>query len=282
MSYISDSKSAPFDLFNQYKGTGTTTSDGTQNPDFSYDALCGTRFKVEGDGREVVLVATGAAAITQGVMVQAPAELTAFEKMAITVPTAVPATAGTYQVYVTNGGTAMKQNLFAGGFLVVASGTGIGQTLKIASHTAAVASSGFITVTLEDPIQVTLDATSTVSFVANPYGSHYQGVIIAPSTETGAPVGATLYALSASTAPTWNGTSGALTAGGTPYYGLIVCKGTVGVLVDNTVTNVGYSVGRSAATPGAVGVETLTTTGFVGTAMQTLTSAQVGPIFLDL
>ena len=281
MSYISDFKSAPFDLFNQYKGTGTTTSDGTLNPDFSYDALCGTRFKVEGDGREVVLVAVGATTITQGVMVQAPAEITAFEKLAMTVPTTALATAGTYLVSVTNGSTVLKQNLFAGGYLVVASATGIGQTLKIASHQAGAANAQVV-VTLEDPIQVTLDATSTVSFVANPYGNHYQGVIIAPTTETGVPVGATLYALSASTAPTWNATSGALVTFGVPQYGLIVAKGTTGILVDNTVTNVGYSVGRSPATPGAVGVETLTTTGFVGTAMQTLTSGQVGPIFLDL
>lgn len=281
MSYISDFKSAPFDIFSQFLGTGTTSAGGNQAPDLSYNSLCGTRFKVEGDGREVALVAVGATAITQGVLVQAPAELTAFEKLAMTVPTATPATAGTFQILVTNGGTVLKQNLFAGGLLVVASGTGIGQTLKINNHQQAATSATFL-VTLEDPIQVTLDATSTVSLVAPQYGSSYQGVIIAPASETGIPVGATLYALAASTAPTWNGTSGALVTPGTPNYGLVVAKGVTGVLVDATVTNVGYSVGRSATVAGAVGVETLTTVGFVGTAAQTLTSAQVGPIFLDL
>lgn len=281
MSYISDSKGAPFDLFAQYKGTGTTTSDGTANPDYSYDSLCGTRFLVEGDGRTVALVSVGATAIVSGVLVQAPAEITAFEKLAMTVPTATPATAGTFQVSVTNGATVLKQNLFAGGYLVTASATGIGQTLKVASHQAGAANAQVI-VTLEDPIQTTLDATTTVSFIANPYGNHNQGVIINPTTATGTPIGVTLYALSASTAPTWNGTTGALVTAGTPQYGLIVVNGITGCLVDSTVTNVGYPIGRSAATAGAIGVATLTTVGQIGLAAQTLTSAQVGPIMLKL
>lgn len=282
MSFISDFKSAPFNMFKQYTGTGTTSSDGTISPDFSYDSLAGTRFKVDGDGREVALVAVGPTAIAAGKLVQGPAELTAFEKMAITVPTAAPATAGTFLIAVTNGSTAMKQDLFAGGYLVTASATGIGQTLKIASHTAAAATTGTITVTLEDAILTTLDATTTVSFVANPYGSHNTGIVITDHSTLGCPIGATISALTAGVAPTWDGTSGAKTAGGTPQYGFIVVHGPTGILVDSTVTNVGYPLGRSAATDGAVGVATLTTVAAVGTAMQTLTSAQVGPVYLNL
>ena len=277
MSYISDFKSGPFDLFKTFTGSGTYNTDGSQNPDTSYDQLCGTRFRLT-DGREVVLVKNAATAISSGKLVQAPAQVTGFEKMAITVPTAVPATAGTYQVYVTNGSTVMNVNQFAGGYLIVASGTGIGQTLKISSHTAAIATSGFITVTLEDPIQVTLDATSTVSFVYAPY----QNVVITDHSTLGLPIGASLYPLAASTAATWNGTSGALATQPTPVYGYILSKGVTGALVDNTVTNVGYPIGRSAATDGAVGVASLTTAAQVGISMQTLTSAQVGPIFLNL
>lgn len=278
MTYISDKNSAPFDVFNQFKGTGTYSSDGTQNADYSLDALCGTKFKVEGDGREVVLFRNAATALISGKLLQGVAEVTAFEKMAMTVPTTAPATAGTFLVAVTNGATKMNINQFAGGFLIVASGTGIGQTLKIASHTAAVATSGTITVTLEDPIQVTLDATSIVSFVSNPY----TGVKITDHSTLSAPIGASFYPVTASVAPTYDGTSGAMTAPGTPVYGLAVSHGLVGILVDSTVTNVGYPLGRSQATDGAVGVQTLTTTAYVGTSLQTLTSAQVGPVMLNL
>ena len=88
--------------------------------------------------------------------------------------------------------------------------------------------------------------------------------------------------MAASTAPTYDGTSGALTAAGVQQYGLIQTRGIVSVLVDNTVTNVGYPVGRSAATAGTVGVATLTTVGQIGIAAQTLTSAQNGVIYLAL
>jgi hypothetical protein len=272
MSAISDYKSAPIDLFKTSTGTGLNSI-----PDYSYDTMCGVKFSTT-DGRTLTLVRNGAVALTSGVLVQTAAEVTAFEKMAMTVPTATPATAGTYQVLVTNGATKMNVNQFQGGYLIVAAGMGIGQTLQIAGHTAAAATTGTILVTLQDAIQVTLDATSVVSFVYNPY----LAVVIAPSSATGAAVGATCYPIAASTAPTYDGTSGALTAAGLPVYGFVVTHGVTGILVDNTVTTVDYPVGRSAATPGAVGVSTLTTVPALGTSMQTLTSAQVGPIYLDL
>lgn len=289
MSTVSDYKSSPFDLYvgsqgtSNYTGTATPQGPGYTGtglnsiPDYSYDTICGVKFSTN-DGRILTIVRNGATAIANaGLLLQSAAEITAFEKLAMTVPTATPATAGTYQILVTNGGTVLKQNLFAGGYVVVASSTGLGQTLQIASHQAAAASATFL-VTLQDPIQVTLSATSTISLVQNPY----LATIIAPSSETGAPVGVSAYAITASTAPTWDGTSGLQTAAGLPVYAFIVTHGPVGVLVDSTITNVGYPVGRSAATPGAIGVATLTTVGAVGTAMQTLTSAQYGPIYLDL
>ena len=288
MSTISDYKSAPFDVTQQpaptsnYTGTATPPGPGYTGtglngiPDYSYDSLCGVKFSTS-DGRTVAIVRNAGTALPVGVMVQEPAEVTAFEKMAITVPTATPATAGTYQILVTNGATKINVNQFQGGYLVVASGTGIGQTLQIAGNQNAVASTGKFIVTLQDAIQTTLDATSTVSLIANPYTN----VIIAPTSETGAPIGVTAFAIAASTQPTYDGTSGALTANGVPVYGMIVTHGPVGCLVD-TVTNVGYPVGRSAGTAGAVSVATLTTAGAVGTNMQTQTSTQVGLIYLNL
>lgn len=276
MSYISDFKSAPFDIFSQFAGTGTGAAGGTNTPDSSFNSLCGTRFKVEGDGREVTLVSIGTTAITTGKVVASSAQVTAFQKLAMTVPTTAPATAGTFLVSVTNGTTVLNQNQFAGGYFVTASGTGLGQTLKIASHTGG-SNAGQVVVTLEDPIQVTLDATTTVSFVANPY----QNIITNPAAHTGIPVGVTLYALSASVAGTFSGTTGVPSILPIPQYGLIVTKGMVGALID-TLTNVGYPVGPSASVAGAIAVATLTTVPQIGISAQTQTDTQYGMVYINL
>lgn len=294
MSYITDFKSAPFDIFNQtglptnFSGTATIPSNGYRGtglsaPDFADTAILGSKWSTE-DGRILTLVANAATALVTGVLVQTPAEVTAFEKMAI--PAVVANTAGlppvagnvgSYQIIITNGATVLNANQFAGGYAVVSAGLGIGQTLKIASNPGSAISVPF-TITLEDPIQVTLDVTSKVSMIANPF----QNVIIAPASETGVPVGATLYPVAAAVASTFDATSGVLTALGTPQYFFVASHGPTGILVDSTVTNVGYPVGRSAATAGAVGVATLTTVGQIGLLMQTATSAQTALVYLYL
>lgn len=261
---------------NPQNNTQPTTGTGFFDPNFG--TYVGQKFDTS-DGRELVLVQNGAVALAAGTLIQAPAEVTAFQKLAMTVPTAQPATAGTYQILVTNGGTKLNVNQFAGGYAVIASGTGIGQMLKISSHQAAIATTGTSIVTLEDPIQTTLDATSKVSLLSNPYA----GVITSPvTTATGGPVGVSLYGIAASTLPTYDGTSGALTVNGVAQYGLLVCHGPVACLVDSTVTNVGYPIGVSKTTAGTVGLATLTTVPQIAVSMQTLTSANTGLIYLEL
>jgi hypothetical protein len=251
-----------------------TTGTGTLQP--SAVTYVGQKFDTS-DGRVLTFVQNGTVALVAGVAVQTAAEVTAFEKLSVPTPTtAVPATAGTYQVLVTNGSTVLNVNQFQQGYAVVAAGTGIGQTLKIASHSAA-ANAGVITLNLEDPIQTTLDNTSKISLIANPY----IGVIINPTTQTGAIVGVTLYPIAASTAATYNGTTGALTANGVAQYGLIVTNGPTSCLID-TVTSVGYPLGASTNTAGALNVATLTHSAQVGVALQTLTTAQNGLVYLQL
>lgn len=288
MSEVSDFKSSPFDLYTQpplssnYTGTATPPGPGYTGtglnsiPDYSYDSLAGVKFSTS-DGRTLVLFRNAATAIGSGKLIQGPAETSGHEKLAMTIPTAYPGTAGTYQILVTNGATVVKQNIYAGGYLIVSSSTGAGQTLQIASHQAAAASATFV-VTLLDPIQVALSATSQVSLVANPFLAS----VITDHTTLGNPIGATCYAVSASTAPTWDGTSGLQTAAGLPVYAFAVCRGVTGILVDSSVTNVGYPIGRSPNTDGAVGVASLTTAAQIGISVQTLTSAQYGPIDLHL
>lgn len=271
------STGVPNQAYSANPGIGAQPSSGTgfYAPDFF--TYIGQKFDTS-DGRELALVSNGAVALTAGVFVQSEAENTAFQKLAMTVPTAYPATAGLTQILVTNGGTVLNSNKYQGGYVIIASGTGIGQMLKIASHQPAAASATFV-VTLEDPIQTTLDATSKVSLLQNPYAN----VIIAPATTaTGGPVGVTLYNIAASTAPTYNGTSGALTANGTLQYGLVVTHGPVSCLIDNSVTNVGYPLGVSKVTAGTLGVATLTSTPQVAVSAQTLTSANNGLVYLML
>lgn len=297
MSVISDYKSAPFDVFTQppltsnYTGTSTppgpgyiptsVTYGGGTIYDTSYDSLCGVRFNTN-DGRQVVMVRNGgteiaAAAIASGLLVQAPAEITTWNNLAMTVPTAYPATAGTYQILVTNAGTKLNVNEYQNGYALVSAGTGIGQTLQIASHAAAAASATFV-LTLQDPIQVTLDATSTITFVRNPY----IGVVVSATGLTGAVVGSTFYTIAAGTAATYDATSGALTAQGQPVYAFVGCHGVWGVKADGTSTPaVGLPASASTTTAGNLTVFTAAKQ-YIGNMAGTATSAKIAPVYLNL
>ena len=297
MSSVSDYKSAPFDVFTQpattsnYTGTATpagpgytplnTGQSGINQYDNSYDSLCGVRFNTT-DGRQVIMVRNGgteiaAAAINSGLLVQAPAEITTWNNLAITVPTATPATAGTYQILVTNAGTKLYINEYAGGYAIVSAGTGIGQTLQIAGHAAAAASATFV-LTLQDPIQVTLDATSTVTLVRNPY----IGVVVSATGLTGTVVGASFYKIAAGTASTYDGTSGALTTEGQPVYAFVGCHGVWGVQADATNTPaVGLPASASTTTAGNVTVFTAAKQ-YIGNMAGTATSAKIAPVDLKL
>lgn len=287
--YISDFKSSPFDIYNggnngnpNYYSTPTALYNGYTGtglngiPDYALDALLNSKWNTEA-GQTLTLVSNSANAQTTGKLLSAAAEITAFQGLAMTVPTAYPATQGLFQILVTNGATVLNVDQYAGGYAVVAAGTGIGQTLMIQSHQAA-ANAGTFVVTLMDPIQTTLDATSKITLMYNPADT----VVISPTVPTSVPVGVTLYPIPASVAPTYNGTSGLLVTAGTPQYAFVVSHGPVGVLIDNTVTNVGYPLGPSVATAGTMGVATLTTKPQIAISMQTQTSAQVGMVYLQL
>jgi hypothetical protein len=72
-----------------------------------------------------------------------------------------------------------------------------------------------------------------------------------------------------------------LTTAGVNQYGFIVTHGFASCLID-TETVVGYPMGRSAGTPGAVSRATFTTAAQVGISGQTTTSGQNGLISLFL
>jgi hypothetical protein len=260
--------------------TGTQPSSGTGFYSPNFVTYVGAKFDTS-DGRTLVIVQNGNVAVGVGKLVQAPVEVTAFELLAMTVPTTYPATAGATQILVTNGATVLKLNQFQGGFAIVGAGTGAGQTLKIASHAPAAASAKFV-LTLEDPIQTALDATSTITLIASPFGGTFTGVVISNHSALGLPVGITITPLAASTAGTYDATYGTQSVNGVAQYGLVQTSGLIAGLIDNTVTNVGYPLGPSTVTDGALGVATLTSKPQIAVSAQTQTSADYGAVFLQL
>lgn len=212
--------------------------------DASLETLVGSRFDLS-DGREVVLVqAEAATTVSPGLLYQGPAIVPNHQNLDVTAVQAYSANGNTpATVTMTLGATAATANQYAGGFLVVNDNNGEGQTLKIASHPAA-ASAGSLTVTLEDSPSVAITAASEACLIAN----QANGIIINPTTPTGAPVGVGLYTIAA--------------AG----YGFVVCKGTTSILADGALT-VGSAISPSNAVAGAV-ENGVIAQGFVGNALQ--------------
>lgn len=263
---------APLGMFSQ--ATSASTGTGTVAPDFStYEGL---KYDTS-DGRELTLVSNGAAALVSGTVIQTAAEITGFEALSMTVPAAYPATAGSTQILVTNGSTVLGVNQYAGHYLIVDSGTGLGQTLKISTHQAAASSATFV-VTLEDPIMVTLTASSKITLAYSPF--HFV-ITSTGTTATGGVAGVAFYPVAASTLPTYNGTTGAAVTAGTIQYALLQTRGIVGVLGDSTVPGVGFPVAMGTATAGAMGVFSVGKS-FIGNTVETGTSGHVTAVNLIL
>lgn len=244
MSVISDFKSAAIDLFGSLGGQ-------TSN-DASLSTQLGASFK-SADGRSFTLVQNGASALVSGVLVQSPASIGA-NHTGLTVATAA---IGAKQITVTLGATVVTANQYAGGFVVISAGTGIGQTLRIASHPAA-SGSATVVLTLEDALSVaTAVADSKASLTLPQYGSANgtnvatSGVIVNPTTASGRVIGATVYPIPASSTTV-------------PTYGWIQTAGAVAVLNDSG-TAIGLDVMPSSSVAGAVVTYVVATRNRVGT-----------------
>ena len=260
MSFLTGFKTAPFELYS------TTTAAGTVvNSDASDATMVGSRFTT-GDGREFVLVQVGAAAIANGVVVQGPAaQSNAVGLSPATTSTTgylaslgpIAAAIGGKQIQIASGSTAVLVNRFAGGYLNVVEGTGLGQTMKIQSNSAASTTSAF-SVTLEDPFTVATSTDSRYTLTINPYGSQYgtafttDGVIIAPaSTLTGQVLGATCYPIPASTATVLS-------------YGFVQTKGPCAVLGSDTTALQLEVMSPVSGTAGATQVYTVSSSKSIG------------------
>lgn len=263
MSYITDPKGAQFGLFK----TDNDPSDFT---------MCGQRFHTE-DGTEVVLFENGTVDLASGKLTQHSAIVANHENISVLTYTAVNVQTGLPASFTaTLGATKANVNQYQGGYAVINAGTGIGQRLRIASSSSAV-SSGTITVTLEDAASVALDNTSKVDLIAAPF----TGVVISPTSPTAGVSGVTLYPVPASVANTYDGTTGALTATGTPSFGFMTVQGIVSCLSDVSVAAVGLGIARSTATAGAITVQAATLA-CIGEAYQTGVSAEARAVRINL
>lgn len=260
---------APLPIFSQ----ATSTSAGTGTVDPSFVTYTGQKFDTS-DGRELTLISNGAVALVPGVLVQGSPIVANHQNLAVAV-TSVPATAGTFQVSVTLGATKLTQYQYQGGFAVVNAGTGIGQTLRISNNPGAASSAAGVVITLEDPIQVTLDATSKVSLHANPY----QDCVINPTTSTNRVVGVTLGPVAAASAVT-SSTAGAITSAGIQQYALVVSKGITSCLSDVTVAAAGLGIAPSVTTAGAVTVQAATLAN-IGSAITLGVTAESRAVYID-
>lgn len=245
MSYISDFKSSPLSLFGVNGGNTTT--------DASLATLVGSKFQGS-DDRVYALVQNGGTALVSGVLVQSPASIGA-NHTGLTVATAA---IGATAITITAGGTLITANQYAGGYIVISAGTGIGQTLKIKSHPAAT-SSGTTLVQLEDALSVATSVSDSKGSLTLPqYGSvngtnvATSGVVVSPTAATGRIIGATVYPIPASSSTI-------------PTYGFIQTEGPVAVLNDSGTT-IGLDVMPSSSVAGAVVTYVVATRNRVGTA----------------
>ena len=259
MSYLTGFKSSPFGLYS------TTSATTPVNSDLSYGVECGSKWETP-DGREFVLVQNAGTALGAGVVVQGPAAQAGAVGLspATTSTTGYAASLGPIAgviggktIQIATAGTAVLANRFAGGYLSVVTGTGLSQTMKIASNTAAATTSAF-QVVLEDPFTTATSTDSRYTLTINPYGSRNgtdfttDGVIISPATTlTGLVLGVSLYPIPASTATV-------------PSYGFIQTKGPVACLGSSTVA-LGLDVGVPGTAPGAPVTYAVATTTRIGT-----------------
>lgn len=263
MSYLSDFKSAAFSLFG--------VNGGVTSNDASLATQVGQRFN-SADYREFVLVQNGTVALTAGKLIQGPVNIGANHTNLT--PTA-NAAIGATSIGLTSGGTVVTANQYQGGFAIINVGTGIGQTMRIQSNTAATAS-GTFTITLEDFLSVAIVASgdSKVTLTLNPYGSQFgtalgtSGVVISPTASTGPTIGVTLYPIPATSSTVLS-------------YGFIQCKGFVGCLNDST-TAVGLDLMPSSSVAGAVVTYVVATRNRIGTSTVAGVTTEVRGINIQL
>lgn len=203
-------------------------------------------------------VLNGGAAQVVGNLLQASAQDTTYENMAV----GTAAAAGDTVLQVTNGTATITNAQFVGGSIIIyTAGTiAIGDEYTILAVTGTLTTGGALQVTLDRPLR----AAVTTSAKVNMKRSLFSGVIQFPvTTQTEIPVGTAIYPIAIA------------------EYGWIQTHGPCAMLSDNSTFAVGSMVSPSLAVAGAFGVNVAGTThGVVGWARQAAASAHAIAGFL--
>lgn len=204
------------------------------------------------DGKRVVYYKAGAVAVSTGALLQSPALDTAYVGLTAT------ASVNALSITVTNGASALTADQFAGGYLEVTAGAGLGQIFDIISHPAAAAAATCVMV-VADTVATAL-AGSTVTLKLNPAN----GAIAHPTVATGTTLGVALSDVAAG------------------EYGWAGTRGEFPVVSDALVAALGQTVVPSITTAGTVTLATLVTQKAVGTASQAGVAAAATGVSLSL
>lgn len=205
------------------------------------------------DGRVFRYVGAGGTALVSGSLYQSKVENTSDQNLTAPIA-AVGATSVTPSTTVT-----VDANEYAGGYMVVTVTPGLGKVYLIKSHPAAAGVT--VELTLADPIEVNLTATSRLDLVANPY----KDVIINPqSSATSAPIGVAVAAV------------------GGDEFGWLGIGGAQPVLADaGAAVAVGVAISASNQTDGSVEDQVIQQAS-IGTALSGIASGHVGMAILHL
>ena len=163
----------------------------------------------------------------------------------VSMATAANVAIGSTQVTVTLGATAATADQYAGGYLGIDEGAGLGTYYKIESHPAADASDPCL-ITLAEPIRVALTAAATKTTLCY----NECDLVVVCTGVADQPVGVPLIAVPISYYH-WEqtgGTHSAVLTSGTPALGIALSMGAGLLLAMNAVTD--PCVGIVAQTPG--------------------------------
>lgn len=141
------------------------------------------------DGRIFRAAKNGASALTKGNLLQGPANVANHINQVI----GDAAVSGALTVNIDLGATALTENQYADGFMVMNDAAGEGIAYAVAGHPAAVLSATSVSVSLKEPINSALTADTSQ------YSLHaiWRGVVQSPTTATNIIVGVADFAVTA-------------------------------------------------------------------------------------
>jgi len=198
----------------------------------------------------------GGTAVTAGKLVQHAAVVANHTNMTGTAGVA----AGETAISVETAGTDITLNQYKDGYLWVNDAAGEGQTMRVASNPAHDHSSDpSIVITTYDPLATAITTSSELSLIADPY----TGLIVAPATETGCIMGATVIDMTAD------------------YYGWFTVSGPQALLTVGTVV-VGNIAVRSGGTAGGVAPATDNVLTEIGEVMAARANTEYSLVWMNI